>query len=81
MYDHFIDICHYPDDIRAPYEVLVWQTGRVSERRSHRRLECVAAFCKERRLPVLSTDAWVRRALLCYGIRAYPFIVPSLTAM
>jgi hypothetical protein len=68
MKDRYIDVFYSPNDYHTPYQVWVWNTGRVVERASHVDIEQTVSFCEQKALPVLSNDPELRAELRAHGI-------------
>jgi hypothetical protein len=75
---NFIDISLSPSDRERPYLVFVFENGSIVEVTRHARMDAVAACCKQRALPVISSEPLVRAELYKYGIQSGPPLMKAV---
>jgi hypothetical protein len=69
---NFIDISMSPSDREQPYLIFVFENGSIVGVTRHARLDAVADYCRQRALPVISSEPRVRAELYKYGIQSAP---------
>jgi hypothetical protein len=78
MMRDFIDISLSPSDQERPYLIYVFENGSIVGVTRHARLDAVANYCKQRALPVISSESFVRAELYKYGIQSGPPLMKAV---